>query len=70
MDNYFGTFNFEVVMPKKKQYAFHICLTGPSKIREMLDNLVAQERSKGEPSSYTSVTRKAINEYYVNHFKG
>lgn len=55
---------------KKKQYAFHICLTGPSKIREMLDSLVTQERSNGEPSSYTSVTRKAINEYYVNHFKG
>jgi hypothetical protein len=36
----------------------------------MLDSLVAQEREKGEPSGYTSVTRKAIAEYYINHFKG
>ncbi len=54
----------------KKQYAFHICLCGPSKIRDMLDGLVAQERDRGEPSGYTSVTRKAIAEYYINHFKG
>lgn len=53
----------------KHRYAFHICLTGPSKIRDMLDSLVAQEREKGDPSGYTSVTRKAIAEYYINHFK-
>lgn len=61
----------EMTMAKERtKYAFHICLTGPSKIRDMLDSLVAQEREKGEPSGYTSVTRKAIAEYYVNHFKG
>lgn len=57
-------------MPKnKKQYAFHICLCGPSKIREMLDTLIKQEREAGEPSGYTAVTRKAITEYYINHLK-
>lgn len=56
-------------MPKqKKQYPFHICLCGKSKIRDMLDELIAQERKSVNPSAgYTSVTRQAITEYYIRH---
>lgn len=56
-------------MPKK-QYPFHICLCGPSNIRRMLDELIAQEKELGNPAGYTSVTREAIQEYYIRHKKG
>ena len=53
---------------QKKQYPFHICLCGKSKIRDMLDELIAQERKGVNPATgYTSVTRQAITEYYIRH---
>lgn len=55
-------------MPKpKKQYPFHICLCGESKIRDMLDELIALEKPLNPSAGYTSVTRQAITEYYIRH---
>ena len=51
----------------KYQYDFHICLTGKSAIRDMLDFLIKQEKAFNPSANYTTITREAIREYYLRH---